>query len=263
MVDLNNLKAVALAAAYSGGEYIRNRLDRARHIVHKGDIDLVTEADLGSEKRIIETIQACCPDHAILSEEKGLVEGSDGYQWIIDPLDGTTNFAHGLTTCCVSIALVEDGQPLIGIVLSPFTEELFSAVRGQGASLNGRPLSVSNIGRIKDSLLVTGFAYDVNDIMAPVIERLTRCLKASQGIRRLGSAALDLCYVAAGRFEVFWEEQLHPWDVAAGHLMVTEAGGTVTDFENRPFAHEMKSILATNGRTHDDMLALLALKGTE
>jgi myo-inositol-1(or 4)-monophosphatase len=157
---------------------------------------------------------------------------------------------------------MESGQPLIGIVLSPFTNELFSAVRGQGAFLNGRRLSVSEVDRIKDSLLVTGFAYEVDDIMLPVLERLRSCLEASQGIRRLGSAALDLCYVAAGRFEAFWEERLYPWDVAAGQLIVTEAGGAVTDFEKQPFTHEMKSILASNGRIHDEMLALLALKGT-
>ena len=262
-MDLNHLKAVALAAAHSGGNFIRSRLDRTRRIEHKGEIDLVTEADLGSEKRIIDTIRARFPDHAILSEEQGLTGGHTGYQWIIDPLDGTTNFAHGLTTCCVSIAVVKNNQPLIGIVWSLFSEELFCAVRGEGAFLNGRRLTVSDIDQVKDGLLATGFPYNVKTIMTPVMARFTRCLEASQGVRRLGSAALDLCYVAAGRFDAFWEEQLHPWDTAAGHLIVTEAGGQVTNFANCPFEPEMKSILASNGRIHNRMLDLLDLKGTE
>ena len=262
-MELNHLKAVALAAARNGGKFIIDRLHRTREITHKGAIDLVTEADLGSEERIIDTIRASFPDHAILSEEHGLVSGQDEYQWIIDPLDGTTNFAHGLTTCCVSIALVHAGKPLIGIVWSPFTEELFSAARNQGAELNGRPISVSSIDRVQDSLLVTGFPYNVKEIMKPVMARMTRCMEASQGIRRLGSAALDLCYVATGRFEAFWEEYLQPWDVAAGHLIVIEAGGSVTDFDNRSFDPEMRSILASNGRIHQEMLALLSLKEIE
>jgi myo-inositol-1(or 4)-monophosphatase len=262
-MDLNELKAVALAAAYHGGGYIQQRRDATRRITHKGDIDLVTEADLGAEALIIATIRSRFPDHAILSEEKGLIKGKRGCRWIVDPLDGTTNFAHGLTTCCVSIAAVDDDGPLVGVVWAPFSEELFSAVRGRGAYLNGRRLAVSDIGDTKDSLLVTGFPYNVKTIMEPVMKRFRRCLEASQGVRRLGSAALDLCYVAAGRFEAFWEEQLHPWDVAAGHIIVAEAGGWVTDFGNRPFDPEMSSILASNGRIHEQMLNLLDLKENE
>lgn len=262
-MDLNQLKAVALAAAHRGGNYIRSRLDCTRQIAHKGEIDLVTEADLGAEERIIDTIRASFPDHAILSEEQGLSAGHSRYQWIIDPLDGTTNFAHGLTTCCVSIAVEKENQPLIGIVWGLFSEELFAAVNGEGAFLNGRKLSVSGIEQVQDSLLVTGFPYNVKEIMTPVMNRFARCLEASQGVRRLGSAALDLCYVAAGRFDAFWEEQLHPWDTAAAHLIVSEAGGQVTDFNNLPFEPGMKSILASNGRIHNRMLDLLDLKGTE
>lgn len=262
-MDLNQLKAVAIAAAHRGGNYIRSRLDCTRQIEHKGEIDLVTEADLGAEKRIIDTIRASFPDHPILSEEQGLSAGHGEYRWIIDPLDGTTNFAHGLTTCCVSIAVEKENQPLIGIVWSLFSEELFSAVKSEGAYLNGRKLSVSDIEQVQDSLLVTGFPYNVKEIMAPVMNRFARCLVASQGVRRLGSAALDLCYVAAGRFDAFWEEQLHPWDTAAAHLIVSEAGGQVTDFSNLPFEPGMKSILASNGRIHNRMLDLLDLKGTE
>jgi len=207
-MELNHLKATALAAAYCSGRYIRSRLNRERRIEHKGAIDLVTEVDLGSEARIIDTIQASFPDHSILSEERGMIQRDQDFLWIVDPLDGTTNFAHGLTLCCVSIALVGNGQPLIGIVCNPFTDELFSAVRDQGAFLNGRRLSVSNVAHVQDSLLATGFSYNVQEIIASVMARLTRCLAAAQGIRRLGSAALDLCYVAAGRCEAFWEEQL-------------------------------------------------------
>ena len=260
-MELDQFKTVALAAAYRGGAYIRQRLDSVREIRHKGEIDLVTEVDLGSEKRIIEVIRASFPDHAILSEERGLLEGASDHQWIIDPLDGTTNFAHGLTTCCVSIALTKMGQSLIGLIYCPFTDELFSAVRGAGAFLNGRRLSVSTIGRVRDSLLVTGFPYNLKEILPSVMQRFTNCLVSSQGIRRLGSAALDLAYVAAGRFEAFWEEHLHPWDVAAGHLIVQEAGGHVTNFANQPFKTEMQSILASNGQIHNEMLKLLTLKG--
>ena len=262
-MDLNHLKTIALAATYRGGAYIRHRLNRVREIKHKGEIDLVTEVDLGSEKRIIEVIRTHFPDHAILSEEQGAGGGSADYKWIIDPLDGTTNFAHGLPTCCVSIALTKADQPLIGMIWCPFTDELFSAVRGQGAFLNGRRISVSKIDQVQDSLLVTGFPYNVKAIIETVMKRFTRCLASSQGIRRLGSAALDLGYVAAGRFEAFWEENLQPWDVAAGHLIVTEAGGCVTDFNNQPFQPEMKSILASNGRIHSEMINLLTLKGNE
>jgi myo-inositol-1(or 4)-monophosphatase len=262
-MDLNQMKAVAIAAAYQGGRFLQYRLDQNRQIQYKGEVDLVTEADLGSEKRIIGTIRERFPDHAILSEEAGMIAGKSDYLWIIDPLDGTTNFAHGLTLCCISIALMKGGRPVVGIVWNPFTGELFSAVKNQGAFLNGRRLNVSKTARLKESLLVTGFAYDVEAILAPIMERLRRCIVASQGVRRLGSAALDLCYVAAGRFEAFWEEQLNPWDTAAGYLVVQEAGGCVTDFGNRQFEPEMKSILASNGSIHAEMIELLDLKGTE
>jgi myo-inositol-1(or 4)-monophosphatase len=262
-MNLDHLKKIALAAAYRGGVYIRHRLNRVQKITHKGDIDLVTEVDIGSEKRIIEVIQTHFPNHAILSEEQGAGGGSSDYKWIIDPLDGTTNFAHGLPTCCVSIALTKAEQPLIGVIWCPFTDELFSAVQGQGAFLNGRRISVSTIGRVRDSLLVTGFPYNVKSILEAVMKRFTRCLATSQGVRRLGSAALDLSYVAAGRFEAFWEENLQPWDVAAGHLIVAEAGGCVTNFDNQPFKPEMKSILASNGRIHNEMINLLAMKEME
>jgi myo-inositol-1(or 4)-monophosphatase len=261
-MDLDYLKAIALAATYRSGTYIRQRLNRVHKITHKGEIDLVTEVDFESEKRIIEVIRAHFPDHAILSEEGGASGGASDYQWIIDPLDGTTNFAHGLPTCCVSIALAKAHRPLIGMIWCPFTDEFFSAVRGQGAFLNGRRLSVSAVGQVRDSLLVTGFPYNVKAILDTVMQRFARCLASSQGVRRLGSAALDLSYVAAGRFDAFWEQNLHPWDVAAGHLIVTEAGGCVTDFDNQPFEPEMTSILASNGRIHNEMINLLTLKET-
>jgi len=263
-MDLNEVKRVAIAAAYRGGKILTAKLGRVTRIEHKGLIDLVTEADREAESRIIDTIRRQFPRHGFLAEEGGAIHGQADGLWIIDPLDGTTNFAHGLPTCCVSIAFVMAAATQLGVVLAPFANELFVAVRGAGAYCNGRPLRVSPTDALADSLLVTGFPYNVRDILEPTVKRFSRCLAASRGLRRLGSAALDLCYVAAGRFEAFWEENLKPWDTAAGALIVEEAGGRVTDFANRCY-HPTDSLttLATNGRLHASMLQLLDLRGVE
>ena len=262
-MDLNHLKDVAIAAAFQAGTHIRSKLGRIGPAAHKGAIDLVTEADHGAEERIITLLRHQFSDHAILAEERGREQGRSDRLWIVDPLDGTTNFAHGVKSCCVSIAFAADGQIQVGVILDPFADELFVALRGRGAWLNGRPIGVSDVDTLRDSLLVTGFPYNVRDIMATTMTRLARCLEASQGIRRLGSAALDLCYVAAGRFEAFWEQNLKPWDTAAGMLMVTEAGGRVSDFDDQDFNPEGNAILASNGRIHNQMLNLLQAKETE
>ena len=187
-------------------------------------------------------------------------EGKTGCQWIIDPLDGTTNFAHQLGLFSVSIAFVLDGNIAVGIVLNPESKELFTATAGKGADLNGRPINVSNTEAVSESLLVTGFPYNFKEIFNPLLARFSNCLRASQGVRRLGSAALDLCFVACGRFDGFWEQNLNPWDTAAGMLIAKEAGGKVTDFSNKPFSIDKNEILATNSKIHEEMISLLELK---
>ncbi|MDJ0854876.1 MAG: inositol monophosphatase family protein [Desulfobacterales bacterium] len=264
-MDLVYLKDVAVAAAFQAGTLIRTKLGRVDRIERKGAIDLVTEVDREAEALIVATIRRCFNDHAILAEERGQEQGRQDRLWIVDPLDGTTNFAHGVKSCCVSIAFAVDGETLLGVVLDPFANELFVARKGGGAWRNGRTASVSHIGAMPDSLLATGFPYNIRDreVMAATMSRLRRCLAASQGIRRKGSAALDLCHVAAGRFEAFWEQNLKPWDTAAGVLMVTEAGGRVTDFDGRDYDRNGNAIVASNGKIHVPMLNLLQLKETE
>jgi len=258
-MDIDKIERTGIAAAHRGAEALRLHFEKIIRINKKGPIDLVTEADMESEKRIIDTIRINYPDHTILAEESGMNEGSADDQWYIDPLDGTTNFANGLNLFCVSIAFARKGNVVFGIVLSPFTEELFTAVKGGGAKRNNRPIRVSAAGTVTDSLLVTGFPYDFkND--TPAIRRFAHCLRKAQGIRRLGSAALDLCYVACGRFAGYWEQNLCPWDTAAGMLIAMEAGGRVTDFSNAVFTVDKKEILATNGKIHKEMLRLLSLE---
>ena len=259
-MDLERVKRVGIAAAYNGGTILRSYLGRLSSINKKGDIDLVTKADTGSERVIIETILNAFPDHSILAEESGFNKGKPDYEWIIDPLDGTTNFALQVGLFSISIAFVLKGNIVIGIVFNPITEELFTAVKGKGSVLNCRPIKVSDSKSVSESLLVTGFPYDFKNIVDSLMIRFSNCLKASQGVRRLGSAALDLCFVACGRFDAFWEQNLKPWDTAAGVLIASEAGAVITDFSNKLFTIDKKEILTTNGKIHDEMLKLLELK---
>jgi len=256
-VELGKIRNIGLAAAARAGEILQNYWGKTHTVEKKGAIDLVTEADLASESAIIQLIRAVFPDHSILAEESGVTPGTDPYEWIIDPLDGTTNYAHHLPWFCLSIAFAFEGDIVFGLVLNPVTGELFCGTRGQGASLNGRPIHVSSTKRLRESLLVTGFPYDLQPVIRPLICRLERSLMAAQGIRRLGSAALDLCYVACGRFDGFWEQNLAPWDTAAGMVIAQEAGATISDFSNRPYGIEKKEIVATNGHIHHEMVALL------
>jgi len=256
-MDLDGIYRCALAAAHSGATVLKERFGRLTTIRHKGAKDLVTEADIGSEQAIVAVIRRAFPDHAIIAEESGLQQGSGSGRWIIDPLDGTTNFAHDLRLFTVSIAFATDDGVHVGVVLEPLGAELFAAIKGRGAWCNGRPIHVSTAATVADSLLVTGFPYAVDQIMAEVMERLNACVRAAQGVRRLGSAALDLCHVACGRFDGFWEQRLKPWDIAAGALIASEAGAMVTDFGNRPFGLDQDHILATNGRIHQEMIRLL------
>jgi len=258
-MDLAPCRQLAISAAYKAAEILRARFGNISRIRKKAAAEIVTEADTESEEMIISTIHAEFPDHAVLGEECGLITGASEYKWIVDPLDGTVNFAHQIPIFSISIALAVRDTIVLGIILDPVNDELYSAVSGQGAQLNGEPIQVSATRTIADSLLVTGFPYNVREIFESVMVRYGSCLKASQGMRRLGSAALDLCYVACGRFEGFWEQNLKPWDTAAGALMVVEAGGRVTTFSDRPYTVEHAEILATNGLIHKEMLGLLKI----
>jgi len=209
---------------------------------------------------IIKTILTKFPHHSILAEESGLNHKNSESKWIVDPLDGTTNFTHTLGLFAISIAFALNGNVVVGVVLNPVTGELFTAIKDNGAALNGRPIKISKVDKISESLLVTGFPYNHNKIFKAIMTRFTGCLQASQGVRRLGSAALDLCFVACGRFDGFWEQNLNPWDTAAGALIAQEAGAVITDFSNRPFDIHQKETLATNGKIHNAMLSLLELK---
>ena len=258
-MNLGLIKRVGIAAAYKSGTELLAHYGKLSKVFKKGTIDLVTEADTGSERIIIETIRKVFTDHTILAEESGLSKGDADYRWIIDPLDGTTNFAHQLGLFAISIAFALKGETVIGIVFNPITRELFTAVKGEGALLNGRPIRVSQPKTVSESFLVTGFPYNLRDHIDPLMKRFSKCLKASQGVRRLGSAAIDLCFLACGRFVGFWEQNLKPWDTAAGELIAKEAGAIVTDFANKPFTIDKTEILATNGKIHTEMISLLTL----
>ena len=260
---MDRIKQVATRAAYSAGDVLRHHFGRLDTVKKKGAIDLVTAADVDSEQTIVKEIHSVFPDHAILAEESGLHQGRPDDCWIIDPLDGTTNFAHNLPIFSISIAFSHKGEIQLGIVFNPISGELFTAERGRGAHLNHRPIGVSSSPHIEECLLVTGFPYNLHHTISSLMLRFQSALCTCQGIRRLGSAALDLCYVACGRFDGFWEENLNPWDTAAGVLISREAGGRVTDFEGGPFDLEGKQLLATNGQIHPEMIALLKLKEIE
>ena len=261
-MNLGLIKRVGIAAAYKGGSVLLRHYGGHTKVFKKGIIDLVTEADTGSESIIIDTIRSVFAEHAILAEESGLSQGDADFQWIIDPLDGTTNFAHQLGLFSISIAFALKGETVFGLVFNPITRELFTAEKGEGAVLNGRPISVSQSKTVSESFLVTGFPYNLRDHLDPLIKRFAKCLKASQGVRRLGSAAIDLCFVACGRFDGFWEQNLKPWDTAAGELIAREAGAIVTDFSNNPFTIDKTEILASNGKIHNEMISLLQIEDT-
>jgi len=256
-MDLTRVKKVGISAAYKGAEILQSYFGNITRENKKGAIDLVTDADVRSEEEVVSTILGAFPDHTILAEESGLKEGTPDCRWLVDPLDGTTNFAHQVPIFCISIAFATGDVIRVGIVLNPINGELFSATRGQGAQRNGKPIQVSSTSRLSDSLLVTGFPYNLREIFDPIISRYASCLRGALGIRGLCSSALGLCYVGCGRFEGFWEQNLKPWDTAAGSLIAAAAGGHVTDFSNRRFQVDAKEILATNGQIHDEMLSLL------
>jgi len=260
-MDLEYIKNIGIKAAYKGAAVLRGYLGHLDIIGKKGPDDLVTRADVESEKTIIRTIKQRFPDHGVLAEESGLQQAENqDCMWIIDPLDGTTNFAHQVPVFAVSIAFSYLGKIVCGIVLNPVSGELFTAVKGKSAQLNGKTVRASDQKKVSESLLVTGFSYEVKKKPDPVMTRFKRCLMAARGIRRSGSAALDLCFVACGRYDAFWEEGLKPWDTAAGALMAREAGALVTDFSGRDHDDmNQKEILATNGHIHNELLSFLRI----
>jgi myo-inositol-1(or 4)-monophosphatase len=225
--SLSDLESLARRA----GDILRAGYEREHQVDYKGVIDLVTEVDRQSEAFLLGEIRRLFPDHQIVSEEIGLVPGSEGHQWYVDPLDGTVNYAHGIPIFSVSIAYARGGTMMLGAVYDPLRDEMFSAEKGSGASLNGRRLQVSRVEELRRSLLVTGFPYDAWSSPRNNLEYFGRFARLTQGVRRLGSAALDLCYVAAGRFDGYWELTLNPWDVAAGGLIASEAGAKVTGLD--------------------------------
>jgi myo-inositol-1(or 4)-monophosphatase len=252
----------AIQIAHDAGRILAERFGRNIEISNKGVIDLVTEADLAAERLIIERIQSYYPRHAILAEEadaSGVIhEGQSEWKWIIDPLDGTTNYAHAYPCFCVSVALERDGKIELGVIYDPTRDETFAAERGMGATLNGRNIRVSEIDNLNRAMLCTGFPYDVRD-HGDFARHFHNFIMNAQAVRRDGSAALDLAYVACGRFDGFWEEGLRPWDVAAGVLLIEEAGGRVSYYDGSPFNIYKPPILASNGLTHEAMMRVLRL----
>jgi myo-inositol-1(or 4)-monophosphatase len=255
----------AVAIGREAGAILREGFLRPIEVEFKGGIDLVTDTDKKSEAAIVAAIRRLFPEHAILAEEggeEGAGAGGAGvdtpeWRWVIDPLDGTTNFAHRYPFFCVSIALERAGERALGVVYDPLRDECFAARRGGGASLNGAPIAVTREGRLERALAATGFAYDVHDRPEETLRFFAPFLSRVQGVRRDGSAALNLAYVACGRFDLFWEVKLHAWDVAAGALLVEEAGGRVTDFSGGAMPNDGLEVAASNGALHAALLAVL------
>lgn len=250
---MKEFRELAIRAAKEAGDILRKNLGKIKRIDYKGRVSLVTDIDRLAEERVLSIIREKYPSHDILTEESRIKEKGNQYKWIIDPLDGTTNYVHGYPRYCVSIALEKDGEVILGVVYDPVPDELFLAEKEKGATLNGKRISVSKIDELDKSLLATGFPYDRRKKADEYLKLYGEFMLNSQGIRRDGAAALNLCYTANGRFDGFWEEQLAPWDVAAGSLIVTEAGGRVTDFKGDRFDIYEREILASNGKIHREM----------
>jgi myo-inositol-1(or 4)-monophosphatase len=247
----NTLKKAALEA----GQLMKAHFNSGFRVDNKDGINnLVTEVDHASEKLIMDIIRNEFPDHFILSEEVGEIKMDSAYKWIIDPIDGTVNYANGIPICCVSIGIEHEGKMILGAVFNPFIDEFFFAEKGAGAFLNEKPIRVSDKNNVSHSCLVTGFPYTYLDMPNGPLEVFGRFIRKGIPVRRLGSAAIDLCWVAAGRFDGFYEHKLNAWDSAAGFLLVEEAGGKVTDFEGNHYSPYQPHIVATNGKIHDEIL---------
>ena len=251
-------KQTLLAAVEAGASEMVRFFNGQFNISNKEGINnLVTEADHAAEKAIFNVIRKDFPDHFLLSEEAGEIIQDSTYKWIIDPIDGTVNFANGIPLCCVSIGLEQEGKMIMGAVYNPFLNELFFAQKGWGASLNDHKISVSSKEKVGSSCLVTGFPYTYLDAPNGPLQIFEKLIRKGVPVRRLGSAAIDLCWVAAGRFDGFYEHKLQAWDSAAGFLMVEEAGGTVTDFAGNPYSPYQPHLLATNGKIHNELLHII------
>jgi len=253
-------KLFAVDLARRAGILLKEKFNQKHEIHYKGEINLVTEADKMSEDLIIASISQKFPDHGILSEESPVITGAGKLRWIIDPLDGTTNYAHGYPVFCVSIALENEGTIVLGVIYDPMREEMFVAVRGGGLYLNEKKLHVSDVNDLSRSLLVTGFPYDIRESKDNNLNFFNAMAIKVQAIRRAGAAALDLAYLAAGRFDGFWELKLKPWDTAAGCLMVEEAGGVISDIAGQKWHLQSPSLLASNALIQEQMVETLSIK---
>lgn len=258
---LKQIQQEARQTALAAGALLRQNFSGPHQVQLKGRHDPVTESDFQSQQLIIQNLSRAFPNHRFLAEETGTPENqssSDGC-WIIDPLDGTVNFAHNFPTFCVSIAFQWQGEVVYGVVYDPMREELFEALQGRGAWLNQQPLKVSGVDDLDQALVAIGFPYTVIDHLDATMQRFANMVARTQGVRRPGSAALDLCYVAAGRFDGFWEEALKPWDTAAGVLIVQEAGGQISTFDGSSFNLYSSNVVASNVLLHDQILAALRI----
>ena len=249
----------AVKAAREAGRMLRDNLGASREIIYKGEVDLVTNFDNKSQKMIFDHLAKNFPGHDFMAEEGLDRKNGSAYRWIFDPLDGTTNYAHRFPFFCVSIALEFNGEIVCGVVHDPTRDETFSGIKSEGAFLNGSKIEISSINDLDKSLLATGFPYDLRESEENNISHFNHFVVRAQAIRRCGSAALDLCYVACGRFDGFWELKLKPWDVAAASLIVQEAGGHLTDFKNREFSIHSPETLGSNGLIHQQMLDVLCM----
>jgi len=254
---MDDCREFVISLAREAGIFLKERLNDKHVIDYKGEINIVTEVDRVSEELITSRIHQRYPHHDILAEESTDTARGSEFRWLIDPLDGTTNYAHGYPVFCVSIALEEKGEIRLGIIYNPMLDEMFVAEKGKGAFLNGQKISVSSTADLSKSLLATGFPYDIRDDENNNINYFNGMAKSAQAIRRAGSAALDMAYVAMGRFDGFWELKLMPWDTAAGLLLIIEAGGMVTDLFGSIFSLKSPHVLATNGKIHYDMIDVL------
>jgi myo-inositol-1(or 4)-monophosphatase len=249
----------AVEAVVRAGDVMIQRFGTSLRVDKKGAIDLVTEVDVAIEQEFRARIAERFPDHVVLGEEMGgSADVPEGPCWVFDPIDGTTNFAHGLPIFCSSLALEINGVAQVSAVYDPTRRELFTAERGGGAFLNGQPMHVSTPDTLLDAILVTGFPYDVHSRVAEIVGLFAEFVGRARAVRRLGSAAIDLSYVAAGRLDGFWERDLNPWDIAGGALLVQEAGGTITNFRGAAFASRGRDVVASNGRIHRAMLDVIA-----
>lgn len=255
-MNMEKIKSTLLEALRKAGALARGAINAPKEVQVKAEYSIVTQTDMECDRMIVETIRREFPDHAFLTEESP-ASGQSSSRWIVDPIDGTTNFAHGYPVSCVSIAFEHEGKLLMGGIYDPFRDELFFAEKGKGATLNGKPIRVSGVSSLKESLISTGFPYDTRQYVDEYLAVFKQFLLASQGVRRAGAAALDLCYVACGRFDAYYEKNLQAWDKAAGMLIVEEAGGKISNYADQPLTLTDRANLASNGVLHNALLEIL------